>query len=88
MIPSVTISIVSGTCIGLLAHLVGGGDGRRLAFLILVSVVGFLIGETAGDILSIHVLALGPTNVLTGSIGAVLSAVIASILTRKSPTLY
>ena len=88
MIPSISLSIITGTYIGLAAHLLFGGSGRKLAFLVVVSVIGFIIGDTVANILSVNTLALGPTNMLTGSLGSVTSVIAAAILIRRTPVSF
>jgi len=63
-----------------MAHLVLGGDGRRLAVLIVAGWVGFAIGQAIGQIMEIHVLAVGPLNLFTASLGTLIATLTSGLL--------
>jgi hypothetical protein len=64
-----------------------GGDGRRLAALIIAGWVGFSIGQGIGQIFDIHLLAVGPLNMLSASLGAFLATTSTGILSAQHRSL-
>lgn len=68
--PSFTFGILLATLYAALAHLILGGGGRVLLFYITASWIGFALGQAIGEVMEIHVLAIGPTNILTATLGA------------------
>ncbi len=71
------------TLYGAMAHLILGGDGRRLVFFILAAWVGFAIGQAAGQVMNIRVLAIGPTNTLTATLGSLIALVTTAVLSAR-----
>lgn len=51
-------------------HFIMGGPVRRILLYLIVSWVGFIAGQFAGDFLGIDLLKLGALHLLTASIGA------------------
>ncbi len=78
--PSFTFGLLIATLYGALAHLILGGDGRRLLAFIAASWTGFAIGQGVGEVMDIRVLAIGPTNMLTASLGALLAVATVTVL--------
>jgi uncharacterized membrane protein YeaQ/YmgE (transglycosylase-associated protein family) len=78
--PAFTSGILIATMYGLLAHLIFGGDGRRLVAMLVAGWVGFAIGQAIGQIMDIRVLALGPINLLSASFGAVVATISTAFL--------
>jgi hypothetical protein len=81
--PSFTFGLLTATLYGAIAHLLLGGNGRRLLFLILASWVGFAIGQAVGDVMDITVMAVGPTNLFAASLGSLLGIATTAILTAR-----
>lgn len=81
--PSFTFGLLTATLLGAIAHLLLGGNGRRLLFLILASWIGFAIGQAVGDVMDITMLAVGPTNLFAASLGSLLAIVTTAILTAR-----
>ncbi len=71
------------TFYGALAHLILGGDGRTLLIDILAAWLGFAIGQGVGQVMEIHVLNIGPTNVLTGTLGAFIALATTAVLSAQ-----
>ncbi len=83
--PSFVFSVIVATLYGAAYHLVSGGDARRLALFLLASWLGFALGHSAGEILGITLLDIGPLHMLPATVGAWLALVTARILTRQAP---
>jgi uncharacterized membrane protein YeaQ/YmgE (transglycosylase-associated protein family) len=73
--PSLTFSILLATLYGMLAHLILGGDFGALVTYTLASFIGFAIGHGVGEVMDIHALAIGPTNVLTATLGSLIAII-------------
>ncbi len=84
--PAFVFSMLLATLYGALMHFIFGGNGRRLFSLILAAWIGFAIGQAVGRVLDIRPLAIGVVNILGGSVGALISIVIALILSRPEPS--
>jgi uncharacterized membrane protein YeaQ/YmgE (transglycosylase-associated protein family) len=78
--PAFTFGFLISTLFGLLAHVIFGGDGRRLVATIVAGWVGFGIGQAIGQVMDIRVLALGPINLLSASFGAVVATAATAFL--------
>jgi hypothetical protein len=72
--PSLTFGLLLGALCGAVVHLIFGGGGRLLLLYIVAAWIGFAIGQAVGDVMGIRILAVGPTNVLTGILGALAAA--------------
>jgi len=72
--PSFTLGLLLGALCGTATHLIFGGGGRLLLLYVLAAWIGFAIGQAVGDVVGIRILAVGPTNVLTGTLGALAAA--------------
>ena len=75
------------TFYGALMHFIFGGNGRRLLSLILATWIGFALGQAVGRVLDIRPLTIGVVNILGGSTGALIAAIIMLILSRPEPPL-
>ena len=71
------------TLIGSLAHLIVGGNGRRLLLMILAAWIGFGLGQMIASLMGITILSIGALNILTGSIGALIAAIAVAILSAR-----
>lgn len=81
---ALAFGLLLSTFYAALAHLLLRGGGLRLVLFILASWIGFALGEGIGDVLNITALSLGPTNVLTATIGSALAILAAAILSGRS----
>ncbi len=81
--PSLTFGLLIATLYGALAHLILGGDGRRLLAFVLASWIGFAIGQGIGEVMAIRMFAIGPTNMLTASLGALIAIAAAAVLSAQ-----
>ena len=71
------------TLIGSASHLVFGGNGQRLLVFVLAAWIGFFIGNGVGEVMGIHVLAIGTVNVFTAILGAIIASVAAAVFTGR-----
>lgn len=83
--PSLTFGMMLGALCGAVVHLIFGGGGRLLVLYIVAAWIGFAIGQAVGDVMGSHLLALGPTNVLTGILGALVAAGVMVFLGGQRP---
>jgi uncharacterized membrane protein YeaQ/YmgE (transglycosylase-associated protein family) len=81
--PSFTFGALLATLYGALAHLILGGNGRRLLFYIFASWIGFAIGQGAGRVLQIRVLSIGPTSMVPATMGSIVALAAAVILSAR-----
>lgn len=84
--PAFALALILATLYGALTHLLLGGDGRRLAIMIVSGWVGFAIGQAIGQIMEIHVIAVGPLNLFTASLGAVIATLTSGLLAVRRPS--
>lgn len=80
--PSFVFSVIVATLYGTAFHVVSGGDARRLALFLLASWLGFALGHSAGELLGVTLLDIGPLHMLSATVGAWLALVVARVLTR------
>lgn len=80
--PSFVFSVIVATLYGAAFHVVSGGDARRLALFLLASWLGFALGHSAGELLGVTLLDIGPLHMLSATVGAWLALVVARLLTR------
>ncbi|MGQ9848978.1 MAG: hypothetical protein ACUVSU_02900 [Aggregatilineaceae bacterium] len=80
--PSFVFSVIVATLYGAAFHVVSGGDARRLALFLLASWLGFALGHSAGELLGVTLLDIGPLHMLSATVGAWLALVVARVLTR------
>jgi uncharacterized membrane protein YeaQ/YmgE (transglycosylase-associated protein family) len=73
--PSLTFSILLATLYGMLAHLILGGDFGALVTYTLAAFIGFAIGHGVGEVMDIRALSIGPTNVLTATLGSLIAII-------------
>lgn len=69
--PTLMLGFVLATLLGALAHLIFGGDARRLAAFLIAGWVGFVIGQIAATLFHWNFLNIGTLHVLP----AVLSSI-------------
>jgi hypothetical protein len=84
--PSFTFGLLLGALCGGVVHLIFGGGGRSLLLYVVAAWVGFAIGQPVGKMMGIHFAVVGLTNVLTGVVGALLTAGVMVFLTwQRAP---
>jgi hypothetical protein len=83
--PSVVFSFILATLYGAAFHLVSGGDARRLALFLLAAWLGFGLGHSFGEMVSMSFMDIGPLHMLPATVGAWLALVVARLLTRQPP---
>jgi uncharacterized membrane protein YeaQ/YmgE (transglycosylase-associated protein family) len=81
--PTLTFSLLLATFYGALAHLILNGGGRQLVVFVIAAWIGFAIGQEAGDVMGITILAIGPTNIVPASLGALVAVATAAILAYR-----
>ncbi len=69
-LPSIAIGILIALLLGALFHVWRDGGGGRLALYLLLSLLGFFLGQAAGSLLSWQVLPLGPLNLGMAILGS------------------
>jgi uncharacterized membrane protein YeaQ/YmgE (transglycosylase-associated protein family) len=85
--PAFTFGLLIATLYGALAHLLMGGDGRRLMGMIFAAWVGFAIGQAVGQVMGIRALPLGSINLLSATLGSLMVvALVAFLAHRRSPS--
>ena len=84
--PSFAFGVLLATLYGALAHIILGGNGRRLAFFLIASWLGFALGQGVGQVLQIRILSIGPTNVLPATLGSIIALITAVILSARGDT--
>lgn len=85
--PAFTFGLLLATSYGTLAHLILGGDARRMLAYIVASWIGFGIGQGVGQVMGIRVLAIGQINVLAATLGAVIALATTAFLSLGRATL-
>jgi len=81
--PSFAFGLMLATLYGALAHLILGGNGRRLLFYLFASWIGFAIGQGAGRVLQIRILAIGPTSIIPATLGSLIALAAAVFLSAR-----
>lgn len=81
--PALTFGVLLATLYGALTHLIMGGSGRILLLYILTSWVGFAIGQAAGQVMGIHVWAIGAISVITGTLGSAIALTTTVLLSGR-----
>lgn len=66
---------------GAAAHLLFGGDIRRLAIFLLAGWIGFAVGHFVGVFLGIDVFNIGTLRVVSASVGALIALFAVQMLT-------
>lgn len=86
--PALTFSLLLGVAYGLLAHLILGGDIRRLLAYVAASLIGFGIGQGIGSVMSIQALTIGQINMLPASAGSIIAVITLAILSRSQNMVF
>lgn len=72
-LPTFLLAVALSTALGAAFHAWQGGDGRRLAMLLIASWLGFALGHVTGDVIGVHALQVGALNVLMAALGSALA---------------
>lgn len=84
--PHFTFAFILATLLGALCHLLVGGDGRRLAFIVLSGWLGFALGHAIGLTLNVALVTIGGLHLGMAVLGALLMLVVGVLLTpRRAP---
>ena len=78
--PALTFSLMLGSTYGIVAHLILGGNVRRMFVYILASLIGFAIGQGVGQVMAINSLAMGQINILPATLGAIIAIITGAFL--------
>lgn len=81
--PLFVFAFVLASLLGAGAHLILGGDARRLALFLLAAWLGFALGQAAGTSLGINWFSIGQLHILPALIGAVFALIAAFIFTSQ-----
>ena len=84
--PVVVFAFVIATIYGLGFHVIMGGNARRMVLFVVISWLGFLLGQYVGDYLEITFLKIGVVHLLPASATAVAMLVFAHVLTAEPST--
>nr|MBN1229900.1 hypothetical protein [Anaerolineae bacterium] len=82
--PSLTFGLALATLYGAVLHLILGGSGRQLLVFCVAAWIGFAIGQAIGNIMEIHVFAIGSLNILTATLGSIIACGTAAVLSTHS----
>lgn len=82
---TLTFAFIVATLLGAVFHLIVGGDARRLALFLLAGWLGFAIGHIVGVSLEIDLLNIGTLRVFPAVVGALITLVVALLLTAQRP---
>jgi uncharacterized membrane protein YeaQ/YmgE (transglycosylase-associated protein family) len=83
--PTFIFAFVLSTLIGAAAHLIFGGDARRLAAFLVLSWVGFAAGQFIGTIFQITLFAYGTLNLFAAIMGSITAVALSLMLTARRP---
>lgn len=79
--PILTFAFIVATLLGFAFHLLAGGGAQRLALFLVMSWLGFAMGQAAGVSLGIEFLNIGEIRLLSALIGALFCLMMAHIFT-------
>jgi hypothetical protein len=79
MSPSLILSALLSTTLGLIFHLLRGGSLIRLLLLIVAAWIGFAIGQLIGSLLDWPFLRIGNVYALHGLIGSIILMILVSV---------
>lgn len=81
--PAVVFGFILATLYGSGLHFLVGGDARRLALLLLVSWIGFALGQIMGDLLAFEAGKIGMLYFCPASLGAGIALALVLTLARR-----
>lgn len=83
--PSLIFAFVVSTLLGALAHLLVGGDARRLASLLIAAWLGFALGQALGTLFGIRALSIGALHMAAALSGSLAALTVTIVLTLRRP---
>lgn len=83
--PSLIFAFVVSTLLGALAHLLAGGDARRLATLLIAGWLGFAAGQGLGTLFGIRALSIGSLHMAAALSGSLIALTVTIMLTLRRP---
>ncbi|MBV6392424.1 MAG: hypothetical protein KPEEDBHJ_01646 [Anaerolineales bacterium] len=84
-LPGILLGLVIAFLLGSLFHTWRGGGGWRLGLNLLLSALGFALGQAAGWQFGFVLYAVGDLDVATGALGGVLVLFLGDWLSRIKP---
>jgi hypothetical protein len=84
-LPSIVLSLVIASLIGLAFYLVFGKGWLRFGVYWLVAVVGFFVGQVITAALNFSLLPIGSVNVLEASVTSLIALFIMRFVWRSEP---
>jgi uncharacterized membrane protein YeaQ/YmgE (transglycosylase-associated protein family) len=84
-IPNLLIAFLISILIGVIFHIIRGGNGWRLLTYILISCVGFFVAQWLGESLGWSLYPLGALDAGLGVVGSALLLIIGEWLLRVQP---
>ena len=89
--PNTVFALVVATLIGAIFHLLFGGRGRRLVLFLVMSWVGFGMGDAAGRSLGIALVMIGDLHFAFALVGCIVTLLLVHIFTsgrsaRRQPS--
>ena len=70
MSPALLLSSLIAGIYGTLFHLWRGRTFRELPLYLVAAVLGFVLGEMAGDAIGLDIFMIGPTHIIEASLGS------------------
>jgi hypothetical protein len=84
-LPSILFGLTAAFLLGALYHALRGGGGGRFLLNLLLSALGFALGQLVGWRFGFVLYAIGDLDIALGAIGSVLILVIGEWLSRIKP---
>lgn len=85
-LPAILFGLVAAFTAGALFHVVRGGSGWRLLFNLLLSALGFALGQAAGMWLGVVLYQFGVLDIGMGAAGSAALLILGDWLSRIKPT--
>jgi uncharacterized membrane protein YeaQ/YmgE (transglycosylase-associated protein family) len=82
-VPALTLAFIISTLLGAGAHLLVGGDAKRLATLLIAGWVGFALGQIAGVLFQVNIFSFGVLKVLPAVAGSLIAITVVIVLTTR-----
>jgi hypothetical protein len=82
-LPTFVFALIVATLLGVLVHVVVGGDARRLALLLVAGWAGFAFGHIFGVAFHVELLNVGTLRLLSAILGACFTLVFAALVTSS-----
>lgn len=84
-LPSIVLSLVIASLIGLVFFMLFGRGWLRLGVYWLVAVVGFLVGQIVTTLLSFSLFAIGSVNLLEATVTCLIALFVTRAVWRSEP---